>query len=134
MSEEHDPSPVVTSIRKRRRRRWIAYAAGGALVATGAVVMIGPAAPWVVDRLDGQRIWRLGYIDIDGVSGRWLGALHAEHVSIADGDGVWLDARNIAVNWRPQDILAGAVRVDSASAASIAVLRQPKLLERRPSG
>lgn len=133
MSEEHDPSPVVTSIRKRRRRRWIAYAAGSALVATGAVVMIGPAAPWVVDRLDGQRIWRLGYINIDGVSGGWLGALRAEHVSIADADGVWLEARSIAVNWRPQDILMGAVRIDAASAASIAVLRQPTLLERRPS-
>ncbi len=133
MSEEHDLSPVVKSKRRRRRRRWAAYAAGGAFVATSALLAIGPAAPWVVERLDGQRIWRLGRIDINGVSGPWLGALRAEHLSIADEHGVWIEARDIAVNWRPQDILGGAVRIDSGRAASIAVLRQPKLLERRPS-
>ena len=133
MSDESDLSPVVKSNRSRRRRRWMAYAAGGALAATGAAITLGPAAPWVVDSLDGQRVWRLGRIDIDGVSGGWLGALRAEHISIADEDGVWLEAENVALRWRPQDILFGAVRIDSAYAASVRVLRQPTLLERRPS-
>lgn len=133
MSEEHDLSPVVKSKGRRLRRRWIAYAAGGALVATGVIVALGPGAPWVVERLDGQRIWRLGRIDVDGVSGPWLGALRAERISIADEDGVWIEARDVSLDWRPQDILFGAVRIDRARAAAIAVLRQPQLLERRPS-
>ena len=87
MSAEEPPvSPVVKSNKRMRRRRWIAYAAGGAFVATGLGVAVGPAAPWMVERLDGQRIWRLGRIDIDGVSGGWLGALHADHVTIEDDD------------------------------------------------
>ena len=112
MSAEEPPvSPVVKSNKRMRRRRWIAYAAGGAFVATGLGIAVGPAAPWMVERLDGQRIWRLGRIDIDGVSGGWLGALHADHVTIEDEEGVWLEANNLSLNWRPQDLLGGAVRI-----------------------
>jgi translocation and assembly module TamB len=128
MSDDADlPAPP----KAKRRRRWLAYLAGGALVATGAIVALGPGAPWIVDRIDGQRIGRLGRIDIDGVSGAWLGALRAEHISISDDDGVWLEAHNVAVTWRPQDILAGAVRIDLAHAAAIDILRRPTLLEPR---
>ncbi|MGH6950176.1 MAG: translocation/assembly module TamB domain-containing protein [Vitreimonas sp.] len=134
MSEEHDISPAPEPKRRRLRRRWIACAAGGALVVTAVVVALGPGAPWLIDRIDGQRIWRLGRIDVDGVAGAWLGALRAEHVSIADEDGVWIEARDVSIDWRPQDILFGAVRIDRARAATIAVLRRPTLLERRPSG
>jgi translocation and assembly module TamB len=133
MSDDAELSPVVKANRKKRRRRLIAYATGGALVAGTAIIALGPAAPWVVERLDGQRVWRLGRIDIDGVSGNWLGALRAEHIRIEDDDGVWIEANDVSLDWRPQDILTGAVRLDRAHAASINVLRQPTLLERRPS-
>lgn len=120
--------------KQRRWRRPLAYAAAGVLTATGVAVALGPAAAWIVDNLgDGQRVWRLGRIKIDGVSGGWLGALHAEHVSIEDEDGVWLEAENVALDWRPQNLLFGGVRINAASASSIVVLRQPALLERRPS-
>jgi translocation and assembly module TamB len=121
--------------RQRRRRRWLVYAAGGALIAGGVFAAIGPAAAWIVDGLaDGARVWRLGRIQVDGVSGGWLGALRAEHVAIADDHGVWIEARGAAIDWRPQDILLGALRIDIARANSITIHRQPVLLERRPSG
>lgn len=128
MSAENPPPP-----KRRLRKRWIAAATGGALVATSAVVAVGPGASWIVDQIDGQRVWRLGRITVDGVSGGWLGALRAESISIADEEGVWLEARNVALNWRPQDIAFGAVRIDTANAESIRMLRRPTLLERRPS-
>ena len=134
MSAEEPPvSPIVKSNKRTRRRRWIAYAAGGAFVATGLGVAIGPGAAWMVERLDGQRIWRLGRIDIDGVSGGWLGALHADHVTIEDEEGVWLEANNLSLNWRPQDLLGGAVRIDTARIETLTIARQPILLESRPS-
>ena len=84
----------------RRRRRWL-IATGAAVVAGGAALAIGPGAPWLVDHLaDGQRVWRLGRIDIDGVSGAWLGSLRAAHVAIADEEGVWVTADNAALSWR----------------------------------
>ncbi|GIK48542.1 MAG: translocation/assembly module TamB domain-containing protein [Hyphomonadaceae bacterium] len=129
-----DEQNAPSETKPRRRRRWLAYAAGGALLAGGAIVALGPAAGWVVDTLaDNQRVWRLGRITVDGVSGGWLGDLRAERIAIADEEGVWLEARDVALDWRPQDILFGAVRIDTGAAASINVLRQPTLLEKRPS-
>src|SRR6185295_7140548 len=91
--------------------------------------------PWVIDRFaDGQRVWRLGTLHIEGVKGSWLGALHADHVSIADANGVWFEASNLDLDWRPQDLLFGGVNIDSAHARSVIIHRQPSLSEPLPSG
>lgn len=132
MSEAEEP---LAPAKRRLKKRWLAIAATSALTIGSAYVTLGPGAGWVVEQLtDGQRVWRLGRIKIEGVAGGWLGNLRAERVTIADEEGVWLEAHDVALNWRPQDILFGAVRVHAGSAASIAVLRQPTLLEKRPSG
>lgn len=119
----------------RRRRRWLAPVATIGLTAIGVGVAIGPGAALIVDTaLDGRRVWRLGHIEIDGVSGAWLGALRAERVTISDGDGIWIEARDLELNWRPQDLLFGTVNIDRAHAARIDILRKPTLLDRRSPG
>lgn len=131
MSDLPTPPPETP---KRRRRRWWAYAAGGVLVGAGAITAIGPGAGWMVEHLaDGQRVWRLGRIEISGVSGGWLGDLRAAHITIADEEGIWIEARDVALQWRPQDIAFGAVRLDTARAGNVTIFRQPTLLEKRPS-
>jgi translocation and assembly module TamB len=118
---------------RKRRRVWIYSAAGAALIAAGAGIGLGPAAPWVVDNFaDGARVWRLGRINVDGVSGGWLGNLRAEHITIADDDGIWIEVRDVALDWRPHYILAGGVRLNDVRAASIVIHRQPTLLPARP--
>lgn len=129
MSEEAPPPPT-----KRRRKRWWAFAGGGVLVGASAVIALGPAAHLVVDSLgDGARVWRLGRIKIDGVSGGWIGNLRAGTITIEDEDGIWLEAHDVALDWSPQDILFGTVRLHAANANSIVIARQPTLLEQRPS-
>jgi len=119
---------------RKRRRRWLAAAASSALLAGGVYVVLGPAAPWIVDTVgDGTRVWRLGRIELDGVSGGWLGDLRARRLAIADERGVWIEAYDVVLDWRPQSLAFGAVRVDAASAAHLVVGRRPDLLERRPS-
>ncbi|MEZ6024301.1 MAG: hypothetical protein R3C16_13020 [Hyphomonadaceae bacterium] len=128
MSEAQSPP------RKRKWRRRLAWAAGGAVVATGVYVALGPAAPGIIDSLaDGRRVWRLGTIQIDGVTGTWLGDLHADHISIADDDGIWLEGDDLDLDWRPHDLLFGKVRLDATHVGSLSVLRRPNLLEPRPS-
>ncbi|MGE0596861.1 MAG: translocation/assembly module TamB domain-containing protein [Hyphomonadaceae bacterium] len=118
----------------RFRKRTMALAAGAALVSGGAVIALGPAAPSIVDgAADGRRVWRLGALDVDGVSGSWLGGLRAERVTLTDEQGVWLEATNLTLNWRPQDLLFGRVTIDAAAAQHVAILREPILSERRPS-
>lgn len=126
MSEE-TPKP-------RWRKRWWALAGSGVLAGAGAAIALGPAAHLIVDAAaDGARVWRLGTLKVDDVSGSWIGNLRAGTITIADEDGVWLEAHDVALDWSPQDILFGAVRLHAASANSIAIARQPALLEHRPS-
>ncbi len=119
----------------KRQRHRIALIAGTAAIFGVGALAIGPAAPWVIDRFaDGQRVWRLGTLHIEGVRGAWLGALHADHLSIADANGIWFEARDLDLNWRPQNILFGGVDIDSARARSVVIHRQPALAEPLPLG
>lgn len=132
MTEIAPPNEALP--KKRHRKRWLALAGGGALVGAGAVVALGPAAHLVVDTFgDGARVWRLGTLKVDDVSGSWIGNLRAGTVTIADEQGVWLEAHDVALDWSPQDILFGAVRLNATNANSIAISRQPTLLEQRSS-
>ena len=118
------------------KRRWRPRAAlaAGAVIAGGAAFALGPAAPWIIDHVaDGQRIWRLGTLHVDGVHGSWLGALRAGHVSIADAEGVWFEANDVALEWRPLDILSGALSIDSAHARAVLIRRQPALSTPQPA-
>lgn len=124
----------MEAARKPRLRRRIVLAASATLLVGGGALIIGPAAPWVVDHVaDGQRVWRLGRIEIDGVSGSWLGDLRAERVRIADDEGVWIEGEDLAIAWRPADLLTGSFNLSSGSATRIAIARQPVLSEKRPS-
>jgi translocation and assembly module TamB len=117
----------------KRKRRWLYPAVGVAIVASGAAIGIGPAAPYVVDHVaDGARIWRLGTLKVDGVHGGWLGALRADHVTIEDEEGVWIEATDVSLNWNPQEIVFGQVQLSRARARSIVMHRQPRLLAPRP--
>ncbi|MEJ0058129.1 MAG: translocation/assembly module TamB domain-containing protein [Terricaulis sp.] len=124
---EADP-PIVR--RRWRRRHTIAVAAGAGVILGGIVVALGPGAAWVVDHgADGRKVWRLGHIQLDGVTGSWLGDLHVAHLTIEDEQGVWAEANDVSLDWRPFDLLTGSVRIDAAHADRINVLRRPVLLE-----
>lgn len=136
MSEPGAPDEPETPAKKKRRwrKRTIAAFAAGVATAGGVIAAIGPLAPWVVDSFaDGQRVWRLGHIKVDGVSGGWLGALRADHLTIEDEDGVWFEAENVDLSWKPQDILFGRFWLDAAHARVVTVHRQPALADARPS-
>lgn len=126
MSDEAPPP-------KRKRRRWLYPIAGAAIFASGSAIGVGPAAPWLVDYLaDGARAWRLGRLQVDGVHGAWLGGLRADRITLADEEGVWIEARDVALTWRPQDIILGSVNIDAATAREITLLRNPRLTPARP--
>lgn len=118
---------------KSRRGLWAA-GASALLVVGGGALALGPAAPGLVDfLLDGQRAWRLGRLQVDGVTGEWLGSLRAARLAIADDDGVWFEARNVELDWRPFDLLFGDVDLQTAAAEDARILRMPRLLDEQPS-
>ncbi len=125
---------MVLPPKKWRRPSRIAIAASAAAIVGAGAVALGPAAAWIIDHVgDDQRVWRLGRIQLDDVSGSWLGDLTAAHISIADEQGVWFEAENVALDWRPFGLLFGAVQLDAAEVETVRILRQPALSEPRPS-
>jgi translocation and assembly module TamB len=111
-------------------------ALAGALTAIGAgAIIVGPAAPWLVDVLgDDRRVWRLGHLGVETVTGPHLGALRAGRLTLSDKDGVWAEARDVRVRWSPLALLGGAVEIDAIDAARLHVLRRPVLGPPPPEG
>ncbi|MGE3143188.1 MAG: hypothetical protein AB7L65_07680, partial [Hyphomonadaceae bacterium] len=121
--------------RRRHLRHAAAAAAGAAALAGGGALAFGPLAPWLVQHIgDGQKIWRLGHLSLSGVRGAHLGALHVDHLALADGQGVWAEAEDVSLRWRPFDILRGSVRLDEIEAARLHILRKPALSSPSKSG
>jgi translocation and assembly module TamB len=115
--------------RKRKRASTLVKAAAGVALATsGAALALGPGAPWIVDHAaDGLKIWRLGRLEVDGVSGTSIADLRARRVALADARGVWAEAENVSVGWNPMSLLGREIDLTDARAERIVIARQPVL-------
>lgn len=120
----------------RAPTRLLIGAAGAiALVAGASGWLLGPGAPWLVSTLaDGRTVWRLGTLDVSGVSGASLAELRIARATLSDAQGVWIEARDIAVTWRPFALLGGDVRIAGVTAQDLHVVRRPALSPPRPRG
>ena len=93
----------------KHTRRALFVTAGIAALAGGVGLVLGPLAPWIVDHAaDGVRVWRLGRLQIDGVSGSGLAHLRAE-------------AREKLERIRPESV-AQAGRISGITPADVALL------------
>ncbi|MGE3250508.1 MAG: translocation/assembly module TamB domain-containing protein [Hyphomonadaceae bacterium] len=119
--------------RKRTLRR---VGIGAGVAALGALAWsIGPGAPGLVSWLaDGREIWRLGRLDLEGVSGPHIAALRAARFTLSDEQGVWIEARGIDLSWSPLALLFNDVDVAAVSAEELDVARRPILSAPRPPG
>jgi translocation and assembly module TamB len=119
----------------RKRRRWgrVAFAAGAIATVGGVGIAIGPGAAWIVDHFaDGLKLGELGALHVDGVSGGWLGDLRIAHIEIKDANGVWFSADDASLAWAPQDLLFGALHLDSVHVRALNIARQPTLTPQPP--
>jgi translocation and assembly module TamB len=129
------PTPSTLGA-KRLRRRLLYASAGAAALTAGAVAwVLGPGGPFLVSRLaEGRAIWRLGALHLEGVSGGGLGDLRIARATLSDSDGVWVEAKDLAVGWDPLRLLSREASVRQVSATSIHVFRKPELTPQRPPG
>lgn len=111
-----------------RRRTLAALGVGAFVVIGGAAWALGPGAAWLVDTVaDGRRVWRLGVLDVSGVRGASLSDLRVARLTLRDSEGVWIEARDARLAWRPFELLRGRVEIDRIDAAEIAIARRPAL-------
>jgi translocation and assembly module TamB len=116
-----------------RRRVWIG--AGALTLVSAAAIALGPGAAPLVDALaDGQKVWRLGRLQIDGVRGAWIGDLSARTITLSDADGVWAHAEHARLRWSPQALFFGRIDIAAAQLGVVTIERTPALSAPRPPG
>jgi len=89
----------------------------GVLTETGRNLITAP--------LEGLQIGPLGKLHVEGLTGDVWRDFRVRRLAIIDGQGVWLDAHDVAVRWRSVELLQRRVHIESLSAASVEILRRP---------
>ena len=92
----------------------------GVLTETGRNLIVAP--------LEGLQIGPLGKLHVEGLTGDVLRDFRVRRLAIYDAQGVWLDARDVAVRWKSVELLQRRVHIESLSAASVDILRRPILV------
>ncbi len=123
---ETAPAPV----KGRRAGRWLV----GGVVAVAALVVLarlGPATPFgrtLIERqVNGMSLGTLGTLRLQGLAGDLWTDPRVARLTLTDAHGVWLDARDVALDWQPLELLERRVHLTHASADSVALLHQPTL-------
>ena len=105
------------------------------LAAAGLALRFGvmtPAGRGAVEALaNGARLGPIGRLRVEGLSGDVLGRFRLRRLRIVDARGTWLDARDIAADWRPLELLARRVHARALTVGDLQVARAP-VLEVRP--
>ncbi|WP_062111453.1 translocation/assembly module TamB domain-containing protein [Aureimonas sp. AU40] len=65
-------------------------------------------------------------VKIQGLSGALSGNVRIEEVTVSDRDGVWLTARDLALDWSPLALVRKNVEIQNLSAGSIRLDRLPR--------
>ncbi|WP_427025720.1 translocation/assembly module TamB domain-containing protein [Aureimonas ureilytica] len=65
-------------------------------------------------------------VKIEGLSGALSGNVRIEEVTVSDRDGVWLTARDLALDWSPLALVRKNVEIQSLTAGSITLARLPR--------
>jgi translocation and assembly module TamB len=113
-------------------RRFAGLAAGLALA---GVVLLAALIVWVNTDSGRARLAGLATataaaagldLEITGLEGRLPYRLSATRVTLADGEGVWLDVRDLRFSWNPWALALGRLRVHEVAAADLALKRIPE--------
>ncbi|WP_299174486.1 translocation/assembly module TamB domain-containing protein [uncultured Brevundimonas sp.] len=132
-----DETPAAVR-RKRSLPQLLALLAGGVvggLLVLAIIALIGGRMYIVSDAgrdlvtgfVQGQKISRYGRINVYGLKGDLFDDFTLERVTVTDRDGVWLDARNVRVDWSYWPLVTRRFHASEISADVIQVIRRPIL-------
>lgn len=143
MTDTPPPEPEVVETpkqaKKRRTRLQLALLVLGCVL--GGLVLLAAAALFggrlyivsdagrelVAGFVQGQKISRYGRINVEGLKGDLFDDFTLSRVTVTDRDGVWLEARNVRVDWSYWPLLTRRFHATDISADVIRLIRQPVL-------
>ena len=100
---------------------------GGVALVTRFGVNTAPGLMFVEARANGLKLGRFGKLKIEGLRGDLWRNFTVRHLTISDEKGVWLDADNVIVAWRYQELFVRRFHADHLTAERVRVLRRPTL-------
>jgi len=101
----------------------VAVLLGG--VRFGAITPQGRA--FLEARTSGLKLGRIGRLKIEGLSGDIWNAFGVRRLTISDEKGVWLEAADLYIDWRPAELFYRRFHADEITARQVVVLRRPTL-------
>lgn len=150
MSATDEPATETPSVRPRdHRRRWLPSSAPGWLILISVVVVmlvaaaaVGvrygvntvPGLAFIEARANGLKIGRYGRLKIEGVSGDIWRNVSIRRLIIYDEKGIWLEGRNLNMQWRYHELFVRRFHADAIVAEQITLSRRPTLTPKEKSG
>ncbi|MEY4256144.1 MAG: hypothetical protein RLZZ141_1371, partial [Pseudomonadota bacterium] len=83
---------------------------------------------WIERQVQTLPVGTIGYLSIGGLKGNLFANPSVQRLTLSDRDGVWLDATNVHLSWRPGPLLRRHLEIASVRADRVVILRRPKLL------
>ncbi|WP_029415307.1 translocation/assembly module TamB domain-containing protein [Brevundimonas bacteroides] len=131
-------TPAKAEKRRRTRLQALAFFGGMALAGLLALALIlaiggrmylvsGPGRELVTSFVAGKKIGRYGRINVEGLSGDLFDDFTLRRVTVTDAQGVWLDARNVRVDWTYWPLLTRRFHATEITADRIQLLRRPQV-------
>jgi len=130
--------PVQVAKRRRSRLQTVAFLGGFILVGLVALTLIlafggrmylvtGPGRDLVTSFVTGQKISRYGRINVEGLSGDLFDDFTLARVTVTDEKGIWLEARDVHVDWSYWPLVTRRFQATEITARSIRLLRRPEI-------
>ena len=131
-------TPAKAEKRRRTRLQAIAFFGGFALIGLLVLTLIlafggrmylvsGPGRDLVTSFVAGKKISRYGRINVEGLQGDLFDDFTLRRVTITDEKGVWLEARDVRVDWSYWPLVTRRFHATDITAKSIRLLRRPEL-------
>ncbi|WP_396593946.1 translocation/assembly module TamB domain-containing protein [Brevundimonas sp. R86498] len=131
-------TPAAAEKRQRTRLQRIVFFGGLGLVGVVALILVlvfggrmylltGPGRELVTGFVTGQKIGRYGRINVEGLSGDLFNDFTLDRVTVTDAQGIWLDARNVRVDWNYWPLVTRRFHATEITAGSIRLLRRPEI-------
>jgi translocation and assembly module TamB len=143
---QDEPSPEAEAVetpakaekRKRTRLQMLGFLTGcilGVVVLLALAGVIGGRSYLLTDSgrglvtsfVAGKKISRYGRINVEGLKGDLFDDFTLERVTITDRKGVWLEARNVRVDWSYWPLVTRRFHAETISADVIRVIRRPEI-------
>ncbi|WP_244639822.1 translocation/assembly module TamB domain-containing protein [Aureimonas glaciei] len=96
------------------------------LAGLGALARPAAAQDFLARQIEGLISTDTMQVKIDGLSGALSGNLRISSVTVADAQGVYLTARDLAMDWSPLAVIRSRVAVESLTAGQIILERLPE--------